>query len=219
MRNGSSSSPILTTVTISGNSAENGGGMYNESSSPTLTTVTISGNIAYSGGGGMYNGSSSSPTLTNVTISGNSADRGGGMCNGSSSPAVRNSVVWGNRAGDTGPGVYNTGSTPTFSYSIVQDSGGSGSWVSGTGTDGGDNLSMEPLFVDWINPSVTGWTPTSEGNYRLKNGSGGDEGDTKSPAIDAGDPGYSPDGAAVLDLDGTARVKGGRIDMGAYERE
>ena len=32
-----------------------GGGMYNDSSSPTLTNVTFSGNSADSHGGGMYN--------------------------------------------------------------------------------------------------------------------------------------------------------------------
>ena len=44
-----------------------GGGMYNHSSSPTLTNVTISGNTAYNDGGGMYN-YSSSPTLINVSM-------------------------------------------------------------------------------------------------------------------------------------------------------
>ena len=56
--------------------------MYNDTSSPTLTNVTFSGNSATSDGGGMYNYASSSPTLTNVTFSGNSAtDYGGGMYN------------------------------------------------------------------------------------------------------------------------------------------
>ncbi len=50
--------------------------MYNVySSSPTLTNVTFSGNSASSDGGGMFNWISSSPTLTNVTFSGNSAIR------------------------------------------------------------------------------------------------------------------------------------------------
>ncbi|MCX6036272.1 MAG: hypothetical protein NTV38_15085, partial [Chloroflexi bacterium] len=44
-----------------------GGGMFNSSSSPTLTNVTFSGNSAMMYGGGMYNGNGS-PTLTNVTF-------------------------------------------------------------------------------------------------------------------------------------------------------
>ena len=51
-----------------------GGGMYNYASSPTLTNVAFSGNSATGDGGGMYNSNSSSPALTNVTFSGNSGD-------------------------------------------------------------------------------------------------------------------------------------------------
>ncbi|MFQ3684770.1 MAG: cadherin, partial [Roseiflexus sp.] len=57
-----------------------GGGMFNQNSSPTLTNVTFSGNTAKFGGG-MYNFENSSPTLTNVTFSGNTAKFGGGMYN------------------------------------------------------------------------------------------------------------------------------------------
>jgi len=47
-----------------------GGGMSNDSSSPTLTNVTFSGNTATFYGGGMSN-DSSSPTLTNAIVWGN----------------------------------------------------------------------------------------------------------------------------------------------------
>src|SRR5262249_39547213 len=67
-----------------------GGGLYTLNSSPTLTNVTFSSNSATSYGGGMYN-ANSSPALTNVTFSGNSATSGGGMDNeASSSPALTN---------------------------------------------------------------------------------------------------------------------------------
>ena len=58
----------------------NGGGMYNYGSSPTLTNVTFSGNTASSSGGGMSNEYSSSPELTNVTFSGNTAFSLEGAC-------------------------------------------------------------------------------------------------------------------------------------------
>ncbi|RYZ94805.1 MAG: hypothetical protein EOP47_27110, partial [Sphingobacteriaceae bacterium] len=80
MYNAYSSSPVLTNVTISGNMATDGGGMYSNFSSPVLTNVTISGNMASNTGGGMHN-SSYYPLLTNVTISGNTATNGGGMYN------------------------------------------------------------------------------------------------------------------------------------------
>jgi hypothetical protein len=92
--------------------------MVNFSGTPTLTNVTFSGNSANQGGG-MYN-FNSSPTLTNVTFSGNSASDGGGggMVNVSnSSPTIRNTILWGNTA-PTGTQVYNSGSTPVISASV-----------------------------------------------------------------------------------------------------
>ena len=50
-----------------------GGGMYLKESSPTLTDVTISNNTADSYGGGMYL-HTSNPILTHVTISNNTAE-------------------------------------------------------------------------------------------------------------------------------------------------
>ncbi|MDO5615317.1 MAG: right-handed parallel beta-helix repeat-containing protein, partial [Cruoricaptor ignavus] len=113
MYNSNSSSPILTNVTISENTATaNGGGMYNlSSSSPTLTNATISGNKA-ANGGGIFNLSSSSPTLTNITISGNKATNGGGMYNYESSPILTNVTISGNTTIYQGDGMYNNGSSP-----------------------------------------------------------------------------------------------------------
>ncbi len=90
------------------------------SSSPTLTNVTFSGNSASIDGGGMYNDCNSSPTLTNVTFSGNSANnRGGGMYNHSySNPTLTNVILWGDTASN-GPEIYNDSSplpSPTASF-------------------------------------------------------------------------------------------------------
>jgi fibronectin type 3 domain-containing protein len=200
MINGDLSSPVLSNVTIAGNTASGGGGMSNFSSSPVLTNVTIAGNNAGIGGG-MYN-FSSSPVLTNVTIAGNNAgDLGGGMSNDpSSSLKIRNSIVWGNSSGIiTGSGG---GGTPEVYYSIVQ-----GGWP-GVGSD---NLTSNPRFVS---PEPASSAPITTGNYRLT---------ANSPAINAGsgayyDPAANPNLSAVTtDLDGTARIQKGGIDMGAYE--
>jgi hypothetical protein len=202
---------VLTNVVISGNTASgtSGGGIVNYSSSPVLTNVIITGNFV-SGisavGGGMYNYNSSSPVLTNVTIAGNRVQSGNGSGmynNSSSSPQIRNSIIWGNDA-NTGAGIYNVSSSPTINYSIVQ-----GGW-SGAG---GNNLNTDPLFVSEENASNA---PTTTGDYRLT---------ADSPAINAGSNGYygssqTPNLSAITtDLDGTARIKGGTIDMGAYEKE
>ena len=76
---------------------DSGGGMYNNSSSPTLTNVTFSGNSADYAAAGCTT-TSSSPTLTNVTFSGNSATDGGGMYNDHSSPTLTNVTFSGNSA-------------------------------------------------------------------------------------------------------------------------
>ena len=78
------SSPMLENCTFTGNTAENGGGMWNYSSSPTLTNCTFRTNTADFNGGGMNNFVNSSPTLTNTTVCGNTPDQiyGGWTDNG-----------------------------------------------------------------------------------------------------------------------------------------
>lgn len=111
------SSPTLTNVTFTANSAQyGGGGMYNYNySSPMLTNVIFSGNSAGHGAGGMHNRDYSSPTLTNVTFSYNASNyHGGGIYNNSSSPTLTNVTFHGNEAAVMGGGMFNTGSSPTL---------------------------------------------------------------------------------------------------------
>ncbi|GHT02240.1 hypothetical protein AGMMS49525_05420 [Bacteroidia bacterium] len=196
------SSPALTNVTVSGNNANSeGGGMCNISSSPVLTNVAIVGNSANINGGGMFNNDSSSPVLTNVTISGNSANiNGGGMFNDlSSTPALTNCIVWGN----TGSNVHNDNSTPTYAYSLIEGSGGSGSWNTvDFGTDNGNNIDGNPLFVA---PEPAANTPTTVGDYRLR---------PDSPGINAGNNAAN---STTTDPVGIPRISNSTIDMGAYE--
>ena len=123
-----SSSPTLTNVTFSDNAATiEGGGMSNLSSSPTLTNVTFSNNAATNLGGGMSN-SVSSPILTNVMFSNNAATDGGGMLNSSSGPILTD-VTFSNNAADEGGGMFNSSSDPTltdvtFSGNSATDGGG-----------------------------------------------------------------------------------------------
>ena len=119
------SSPTLANVAFTGNRADRGGGMFNdtigvgvyaEGSSPTLSNVTFSGNTAVIRGGGMYNDGSSSPTLSNVTLSGNTAgDFGGGIYDAGGNPMLSNVTFSGNTAGYFGGGMTISGSSPTLS--------------------------------------------------------------------------------------------------------
>jgi hypothetical protein len=211
------SDPVLINVTFSGNTVTpypeipsfigDGGGMYNQRSNPELTNVTFSKNTASVTGGGMYNTDISQPLLTNVTFWGNAAGTsGGGIANiplGPSSPVsptLINVILWGNNA-PTGGGIYNeVGGTPEISYSDIQGCGGSSSWNSNCGLNGGNNIDTDPLLGPIADNG--GFTMT----HALLEG---------SPAIDAGDPGNCPD----TDQRGINRPQGDYCDMGAYEYE
>ena len=143
--NWDNSSPMVTNCTFSGNSASHGsgGGIFNIQSSPTISNCTFSGNSAYYDGGGMFNYENSNPTVTNCTFSGNSASHGGGMQNYiESNPTVTNCTFSGNSAGTYGGGMQNDReSNPTVTNCTF--SGNSASW------DGGGMVNLKS------NPTVT----------------------------------------------------------------
>jgi hypothetical protein len=128
---------LFSRVTISGNRARYGGGMYNFESSPVLSAVVISNNTApvnavnmdsNSGagcGGGMYNGYrvedsvtpsppyGCSPLLTNGTrVENNNSADGGGIYNRYAAPVLIGAFVTGNTA-LFGGGVSNADSVLT----------------------------------------------------------------------------------------------------------
>jgi hypothetical protein len=92
-----SGSPTLVNCTISGNTASEGGGVYNEGSNLFLNNCTISGNTAGGSGGGMY---CSSGRLTNCTIRSNTAGISAGACGspvGPVSMVITNCILWENK--------------------------------------------------------------------------------------------------------------------------
>jgi hypothetical protein len=95
-------------VTITGNAAGSGGGMYNHQSGPTIEGAAIRGNTATSGGG-MYNeGTDCSPLLSGWTsLSGNQAFYGGGMYNRNASPVLRKARVNNNSVDNGTGGIWN----------------------------------------------------------------------------------------------------------------
>jgi hypothetical protein len=109
------SSPTVSNCTFSANSAiwgGCGGGMANYYSSPMVSNCTFKANSADVDGGGMHNNWYSSPILNNCTFSANSALEGGGMYNWYSRPKVEDCIFTNNSA--IGGGMYNRESSPTI---------------------------------------------------------------------------------------------------------
>ena len=208
----------IVDTTISGNSA--GGGVYTYQDGGkipgnlTVINSTISGNFASSDGGGIACGKSGL-TIINSTISGNSAGAyGGGIASDSFGMMIVNSTVSGNSAATCGGvcggvEIANTilnanaagnidGTVTSHGYNISSDDGG------GLLTGPGDQINTDPLLDplrDHGGPTLT---------HMPMRG---------SPAIDAGDPNFTPlpdhdqRGACFL------RVFGGRIDVGSVETQ
>jgi hypothetical protein len=189
----------LVNSTISGNSAgETGGGIGNSNGGVEVTNSTISGNSAGKIGGGIA--SSGGVHLTNSTISGNSAGSAGGIYYVQGQYPYTNEIsntIF--NAGALGENIVNNGATVTsHGYNLSSDNGG------GVLNGPGDQINTDPLLGplrDHGGPTLT---------HMPMRG---------SPAIDAGDPSFTPPpdhdqrGACFL------RVFGPRIDVGSVETQ
>ena len=181
----SQGSPTIANCAITGNAADEGGGVYcwGDNTSPTITNCTITGNTAGWDGGGVYC-EYGNLSITNCLISGNTAieDGGGGCFRFWANGTITNCTITGNTAKDDGGGV----SCQLYSVLAVTNSIVWGNIPSQIHVSGGtldlrySNISTDPLFVDPDN-----------GDYRLSAG---------SPCIDAADNEAVP--ADGLDLDG-----------------
>jgi len=211
------STPSLSNVTFSGNSAEFGGGMFNEASTAgaSLSNVTFLGNSATTKGGGMFN-TGTSPSLTNCSFLGNVAEEGGGMYNRFSSPSLTNCTFSGNQA-PLGGGMYNENNTsPSLKNCIL--------W--GNSSEVGNFTNNSPTYTNCL---VQGLNPAGTGNLDGTNPANnplfvsqppvglGTTGDLRlqacSPALNKGN---DADNSTTFDLAGNDR-KFGQIDLGAYE--
>ena len=179
----------------------------------TLANCMITGNWAAEDGGGMacYGGGGGGHIeILNNVIVGNTADgaNGGGIwVERFTVPVIRGCTISHNVAGGLGGGIYApaysglpiTGcilwaDTPdeihtTEGQPTVRYCDVQGGWA------GIGNIDMDPLFVDPVHD-----------DYHLSAG---------SACINAGDP--NSFGSGEFDMDGEARVLGGRVDIGADE--
>lgn len=166
-----------------------GGGAYD----CTLNSCTVSSNRAYAQGGG-----GSGCTLTSCILSGNYTLSGGGAygC------TLFNCTLTGNSAsfeggGASGGTLYNCivcFNTATNGANYDINSTLNYACTTPLPTNGVGNTDADPLFVDFAG-----------GNMRLR---------PDSPCINAGNNAYV---ATATDLDGSPRISGGVVDIGAYE--
>ena len=178
--------------TVSGNAGGFGGGIYN-SGTLTIVNSTLSGNMAGADGAGVYN--ANTLTITNSTFSGNAAHGSGGACINGMMLLITNSTLSGNSAMTFAGGVYNIGTVQigssvlkrgdsganisnggggtvmSFGYNVCSDDG------SGFLTGPGDQINTDPLLGLLQNNGGPTFT------HALLLG---------SPAIDAGDPAFTP---------------------------
>ncbi len=103
------SSPTINQCIFTGNTAaDRGGGMYNREGSPTITGSVFSQNSSGAMGGGMFNIEGATPTISDCLFTQNTSNKGGGMRNYLNSHAtITNSVVSYNVAGEEGGGMDN----------------------------------------------------------------------------------------------------------------
>lgn len=195
-------SVTLANNVVTGNHASlDGGGIWFEAPSGgslVLRDSLISANVATganSDGGAAFL-SSVNATVSGCTIYGNSATaRGDGLLvavNG----ALSNLIVFGNGGSGDDNEIHIAFGDVSIDHSLVE--GG----LSGIGDPTGaldwgfGNIDADPLFVD-----------PGAGDYHLQ---------LCSPAIEAGDPAFTP-APGETDIDGQDRVQGRRVDMGADE--
>ena len=163
----------VTNTTISGNSSNLGGGIFNYGGTLTVTNSTISGNSA-GGGGGIYNtnkvvpnNSTGTATVTNSTISGNSAapgNDGGGIYN-TGTLTVTSSTISGNSAGSSGGvggggGIYSRSVPATQVTLTVTNSTISGN---SAGTSGGGGIRNQEATATVTNSTISGNSSSNVG--------------------------------------------------------
>lgn len=222
-----SASLLISDSALSSNSAEFGGGIYNdarmkgtaatlqisnstlnnntagyaagaifsiadiEGTMLTLSNCTISGNSAPAYGGGIYN--HATLAISTSTLSDNSAANGASLYN-EALVSIGNTVL---KAGVLGANIFNNGGTVTsLGYNLSSDDGG------GFLTGPGDQINTDPL----LGPLQNNGGPTF--THELL---------PSSPAIDAGNPNFTPPPFFDQRGPGFDRLVNGRLDIGSFE--
>jgi predicted outer membrane repeat protein len=191
----------LTNVTVSGNTSLDDGGGIHSQDPMTLTNVTVSGNTSGNGGGILHT-TASTMTLLDCTIVNNTIGAGsapGGM-RIYGSVVVRNTIIANNANANCG--IESGGSLVSQGYNL-ESANSCGLNTAGDMTD--TNPLIGPLQD---NGGTTVGVGEATLTHALLPG---------SPAINAGDPAFSPPPEYDQRGVGFPRVLYGRVDIGTYE--
>ena len=185
----------INNSTLSGNRGEFTGGAilngFNGDASLTVSNSTLSGNTTQLHGGGIFNEGQSA--IGNSTLSGNSGMTAGAIYNRLATLDIESTIL--NR-GELGPNILNDGTVTSHGYNLSNDDG------SGYLIGPGDQINTEPL----LGPLQNNGGPTF--THQLLPG---------SPAIDAGDPNFTPPPFFDQRGPGFDRLVNGRTDKGSFE--
>ena len=233
------SSATITDSTVSGNLADEGGGIYaNFNSSVTLTNSTIGGNASDGPGGGLYLDGGIA-TLTNCTVSQNQAGgqdpAGGGIfVRGAGTLTLINSTIANNQlyastapeysgAGVSNGSVFHSGGTVNVRNSIIAGNTLAGTSLNldfyGSLTSQGYNLIGSNRGAQITGVTTGNIVGTFQAPINARLGPLADNGGPTmtnallpdSPAINTGNTATSP----ATDQRGVSRV--GTADIGAFE--
>jgi len=182
----------INNSTLSGNTGEFTAGAILNSGTLTLSNSTVSGNATELHGGGIW--TSGQCAITNSTLSGNSGMNGGAINNRLGTLEIESTIL---KRGDSGSNIVNdSGTVTSHGYNLSSDDG------SGYLIGPGDQVNADPM----VGPLQDNGGPTL--THALIPG---------SPAIDGGDPKFTPPPNYDQRGPGFPRVVNGRMDIGSFE--
>lgn len=197
----------VTSSTLNNNRAARGGGLFSQTDlsgthTTTIRNSTLSGNTASERGGGLYNAAGLT-RIENSTLTLNSAPEGAGsgmasVGNTLTRTEAANSIIAGNTASDVDFVAFETNSFQSNGYNLLGTGNATGTF-SNNDQVRNTNPSLGPL--DLANGGATATHALLPGSRAVNNG---------NPAFD---------GIGKTDQRGKGfpRVRGGRLDVGAYE--
>jgi len=191
---GGFASLTITDSTLSGNIAANGGAIFNDGSSGMAILTINNSTLSSNSGNGIFNDGTAPITITNSTLSDNSVINismfAGALSIGS--------TILKAAASGINLNIGKPATVTSLGYNVSSDD--AGGFLAGPG----DQLNTDPM----LGPLQNNGGPTF--THALLPG---------SPAIDAGDPNFTP--PPVYDQRGSDfwRVRNGRIDSGAFEAQ